>query len=39
MIHSKTYTEEKLYVDDIDKPEDDMKCDISEKEFQRLVIS
>ena len=25
MIHSKTYTEEEFYVDDIDQPEDDMK--------------
>ena len=33
MINSKTYTEEELYVDDIDKPEDDMKCSICEKEF------
>ena len=24
MIHSKTYTEEELYVDDIDQPEDDV---------------
>ena len=39
MIHSKTYTEEELYVEDIDQPEDDMKCNICEKEFQRLAIS
>ena len=26
MIHSKTYTEEELYVDYIDQPEDHMKC-------------
>ena len=39
MIHSKTYTEEELYVDDIDQPEDDMKCNICEKEFPRLAIS
>ena len=39
MIHSKTYTEEELYVDDIDQPEADMKCNICEKEFPRLAIS
>ena len=39
MIHSQTYTEEELYVDDIDQPEDDMKCNICEKEFPRLAIS
>ena len=39
MIHSKTYTEEELYVDDIDQPEDDMRCNISEKEFPRLAFS
>ena len=39
MIHSKTYTEEELYIDDIDQPEDDMKCNICEKEFPRLAIS
>ena len=39
IIHSKTYTEEELYVDDIDQPEDDMKCNICEKEFPRLAIS
>ena len=39
MIHSKTYTEEELYVDDIVQPEDDMKCNICEKEFPRLAIS
>ena len=39
MIHSKTYTKEELYVDDIDKPEDDMKCNVCEKEFPRLAIS
>ena len=26
MLHSKTFTEDELYVDDIDQPEDDMKC-------------
>ena len=39
MIHSKTYTEEELYVDDIDQPEDDMKRNICEKQFPRLAIS
>ena len=39
MIHSKTYTEEELYVDDIDQPEDDMKGNIREREFPRLEIS
>ena len=39
MIHSKTYTEEELFVDDIDPPEDEMKCNICEKEFQWLAIS
>ena len=39
MIHSKTNTEEELYVDDIDQPEDDIKCNICEKEFSRLAIS
>ena len=39
MTHSKTYTEQELYVDDIDQPEDHMKCTISEKEFSRLAIS
>ena len=33
MILSKTYTEEELYVDDIDQSEDDMKCNICEQEF------
>ena len=33
MIHSKTYTEEELYVYDIDQPENDIKCNICEKEF------
>ena len=28
MLHSKTFTEEELYVDDIDQPEDDMKFNI-----------
>ena len=28
MIHSKAYTEEESYVDNIDPPEDDMKCNI-----------
>ena len=36
MIHSKTYSEEELYVDHIDQPEDGMKCNICEKEFPRL---
>ena len=39
MIHSKTYTEEKLYVDDIDEPEDDMKCNMCEKKVPRLAIT
>ena len=39
MIHSNTYTQEEFYVDDIDPPEDDMKCNICEKEFPRLTIS
>ena len=39
MILSKTYTEEELYVDDIDQSEDNMKCNICEKEFPRLAIS
>ena len=39
MILSKTNTEEELYVDDIDQSEDDMKCNICEKEFPRLAIS
>ena len=39
MIHSKTYTEEELYVNEIDQPKDDMKCNICEKEFPRLEIS
>ena len=39
MIHSKTYTEEELNVDDIDQPEDDMKCTICQKEFTMLAIS
>ena len=39
MIHSKTYTEKDLYVDDIDQAEDDMKCNICEKEFLRIAIS
>ena len=33
MILSETYTEEELYVDDIEQSEDDMKCNICEKEF------
>ena len=28
MILSKTYTEEELYVDDVDQSEDNMKCNI-----------
>ena len=39
MIHSKTYTEEELYVDDIDPLEDDMKFNICEKDVPRLAIS
>ena len=39
IILSKTYTEEELYVDDIDQSEDNMKCNICEKEFPRLAIS
>ena len=39
MIHSKTYTEGELYVDDIDLPEEDIKCNICEKEFPRIAIS
>ena len=39
MIHSKTYTEEELYLDDNDQPEDDMKYNICEKEFPWLVVS
>ena len=31
IIHSKTYTEEELYKDDIDQPEDDTHCNICEK--------
>ena len=31
MIHSKTYTEEEIYLDDIGQPKDDMKCNICEK--------
>ena len=39
MIHSKTYTEEELYVNDIDQPEDDMNFNIWEKEIPWLAIS
>ena len=39
IIHSKAYTEEEIYVDDIDQPEDNMKCNICEMEFPRLAIS
>ena len=39
MILSKTYTDEELYADDIDQKEDNMKCNICEKEFPRLAIS
>ena len=39
IIHSQTYTEEEFYVDDIDQPEDDMKCIFCETEFPRLAIS
>ena len=28
------YTEQELYVDDNDQPEDDMKCNIFERNFQ-----
>ena len=38
MIHILTYTEEQLYVDDIDQPEDDMKCNFCAKEFPRIAI-
>ena len=34
MVLSKTYTEEELYVVDIDQSEDNMKCNICEKNFQ-----
>ena len=39
MILSKSYTEEELYVEDIDQSLDNMKCNICEKEFPRLAIS
>ena len=39
MIHSNTFTQEEFYVGDIDPPEDDMKCKISEKGFPRCSIS
>ena len=40
MIHSKTYTENELYVtDDIDQLEGDMKCNICKMEFPRPAIS
>ena len=39
MLNSKPYTEEELYTDDIYQPEDDIKCNICEKEFPRLAIS
>ena len=39
MIHSKTYTEEELYVNDIDQPEDDMNFNICEKEIPWFAIS
>ena len=39
MIHSNTYNQEEFYVDDIDPPEDDMKCNICQTEFPRLAIS
>ena len=38
LIHSKTYNEEEIYLDDIDQPENDMKCNICEKKFPRLAI-
>ena len=39
MLHFKTYAKEDLCVDDIDPPEDDMNCNVCEKEFPRLEIS
>ena len=39
MIQSQTYSGAELYVDDIDQPEGDMKCNICENEFPRLAIS
>ena len=39
MINSNTYTEEELYVEDIDPQEDDIKCNICEKEIQGFAIS
>ena len=39
MIQSRTYPEDELYVDDIDQPDDDIKCIICEKEFPWLAIS
>ena len=39
MIHSKTYTKKELYVEGIDQLEDDMKCNICEKESPRSTIS
>ena len=39
MILSKTYTEEEFYVDEIDQSEDNMKCNICEREFPWLAIS
>ena len=36
MIHSKTSTDGELYVDHIDQPEDDMKCNICEKGISKV---
>ena len=38
MIHSKAYTKEELYVNDIDQQEDDMKGNICEKEFPGIAV-
>ena len=38
-MYSKTYTEEEIYLDDIDQAEDDINCNICEKEFSTLAIS
>ena len=39
MIQSKIYTEEEFYVDDIDQPEDDLKCIFVKKKNIYIMCS
>jgi hypothetical protein len=39
MMEDRLIKHKELYVDDIDQSDDNMKCNICEKEFPRLAIS